>query len=272
MANSLPIHLFMDYGLVDELWTILKRDGTVVEKISEASAKIAGKTSFGVGDIWKWIAADLTAEISAEGSGKYAEKIQYTSIFRALLLRELIPAVSIIDSSNLEDIAELQPDAFVQVSCDQVDLVPLPTFASYTRQILLDSVDSTDGEPSQSVDSKFSYVDKYTVSERAFGFVHRLDDDRASSPLRRLWSSNQAVIGNALSMSNNDHVLAVGSLIDSEPEVLIFSVLKEDGLRRNLGAYAGGRPLVFFGQVALIHQGKRADLHVGVMPLSIALG
>src|SRR5882762_11856886 len=90
MSDVNSINLFLDEALVDELWTLAKRDGLLVEKVREASAKIAGKTKFGLGKLWQWMTADLEAQLSAEAAGTFSQKLQYTSVFRSLILPELI--------------------------------------------------------------------------------------------------------------------------------------------------------------------------------------
>jgi len=276
MSDSFPINLFLDEDLVDELWTMLKRDGIPVERVKEASLKVAGKTKFGLGKLWEWVTADMTAEISAEGGGKYSEKLQYTAMLRAMLLRELIPSITVIGSDNIEEISDLRQDAFVQIACGKVELIPLPTYAGFLRQYALHWLGKAaeeENEDRHDTNSAIAYLEKYTVSERALTFVGRLVDDESASPgLKRLWENTQTVLTNALSMSNNDHVLALASLSEIEPEVHIYAVLKESDLRRNLGAFSGSRSLLFFGQIATINDDGAGHFQLGIMPISVSLG
>ena len=63
MSDINSINLFLDENLVDELWTLAKRDGLLVEKVREASTKIAANVKFGLGKLWQWMTADLEAEL-----------------------------------------------------------------------------------------------------------------------------------------------------------------------------------------------------------------
>jgi hypothetical protein len=38
-----PIYIFLNEELVDEIWTLFKRDGIPIEKVKEASGKVAAK-------------------------------------------------------------------------------------------------------------------------------------------------------------------------------------------------------------------------------------
>ena len=136
MSDIHSISLFLDELLVDDLWTLAKRDGMVIEKVKEASAKVGGKAKFGLGKLWQWMTADLEAELTAEASGKYSQKLAFTSVFRALILPELIDGIARI-SNKQGSIEKLKQGDFVEIELDTLELVPLPTFGGFLKQMIV---------------------------------------------------------------------------------------------------------------------------------------
>lgn len=53
MSDINSINLFLDENLVDELWTLAKRDGLLGEKVREASTRIGANAKFGLGRLWQ---------------------------------------------------------------------------------------------------------------------------------------------------------------------------------------------------------------------------
>src|SRR5580765_8762265 len=131
MSNMQPISLFLDEQLVDELWTLAKREGIEIE------TKLGAKAKFGAGKLWQWMTAELKAELQGEGSGKFSRKLQITSVFRALVLPELIKDIARVGNGDSTSIDELEHGDFLEVQASTLELTPLPTFAAYIRQIAM---------------------------------------------------------------------------------------------------------------------------------------
>lgn len=270
MDVDLPIHLFIDQPLVDELWTMLKREAIPVERVEEASGKIAGKAKFGFGKIWSWLAADVSGEVGLDGSLKHTEHLQYTSLFRSLLLRELLPSVQRIDKDHPKNISALKHDSFVQITCNNVEIVPLPTYSAFFRQYALHGIGQSQEDADLDYEKVISFLEKYSISARAMDLVMRVEDKGNNSVgIRTLFDECENIITNALSMSNDDHTLILGSALGLRPAGLIFCVARDDSLRRNLGAFTGARNVTVFGQVATLDAGHG---HMGVLPVTISLG
>src|SRR5579862_1617345 len=85
MTTNLPIHLFIDELLVNELWTMIKREGLPQERVIEISAKIAAKGKFGFGKLWSWLAADVTGEVQGGVGWKSEDRLEFTALFKSLL-------------------------------------------------------------------------------------------------------------------------------------------------------------------------------------------
>lgn len=248
MSDIHSISLYLDESLVDELWTLAKRDGTVVEKVKEASAKVGGKAKFGLGKLWQWMTADIEAELSGELSGKYSQKLAYTSVFRALILPELIADIARI-SDRQTSVGELDHGDFVEIELDTVELVPLPTFAGFLKQAILSGVedDQADERAAVNFERARSFAETLTGAERALTFYMRATGDYKSPLLERLYNKSPDELFNALCMSKDDHVLA---LMESGSGISVLSVLEERYLKRNLAAFTVRRPMRVFGRVA----------------------
>lgn len=271
MSDVNSINLFLDEPLVDELWTLAKRDGLLVEKVREASVKVAGKSKFGIGKLWQWMTADIEAELKAEGGGTFSQKLQYTSIFRSLLLPELINDVAKVGGQNSKSIAELGNGVFVELETNTLELIPLPTFAGYLRQMMIHGASESEEQVNQALDfdTTLSYAEKLTSEQRALTFFLRLESESKSSLLQRLFANESEEVFNALCMSNDDHVLGVSDLPTDTGTATVFAVLEERFLKRNLAVFAVGRPIRIFGRVAYL---KKHNDVLGIQPVSIALG
>jgi hypothetical protein len=268
MSDINSINLFLDENLVDDLWTLAKRDGLLVEKVREASTKIAAKAKFGLGKLWQWMTADLEAELSAEAAGTISQKLQYTSIFRSMLLTELIGDVVRVGGQEGCPIDELAHGVFVEMETETLELAPLPTLAGFLR---LTALFGAGGEkPDLDFDKTISYLEKLTSAQRALSFQLRLAEDGGAPLIARLFETSTEEVFNALCMSNDDHVLGVSELsIDETTNVTVFAVLEERFLKRNLAVFAVGRAIRIFGRVAYY---KKDPNILGIQPVSIALG
>jgi len=278
MSSADALSLFVNEALVDELWTILKREGLPLEKVREVSAKVAGTAKFGLGKLWQWMATDSGAELKAEAEGKTSQTFQYTSAFRALLLPELLPEICKLHISDAERVKKLMVGNFVEITCDSIDLVPVPTLADFIRQYLFqesgkaqDEAESKDGAESDvGFERAFSVLEKYTSARRAFTFMNRLDGFFESKALKRLFDGESSEMLNALSTSNDDHTLAL-TISSDYGGTLVFSMLDERFLRRSLGVFSGNRQIRIFGNVAYLGTGTLSCLLLGIQPISVSL-
>lgn len=268
MADIGAINLFLDEALVDELWTLAKRDGIPIERVKEASAKIAAKSKFGLGKLWQWMTADLEAELSGEAAGKLSQKLQFTSIFRALVLPELIGDIARFDGVHESSIGDLEPGGFIEIETPTLELVPLPTFAGFLRQMTITAAGESqeDSQPELDLDKTLSFADRLTSAQRALTFVLRIQGGTRSSALARLYESESEEVFNALCMSNDDHVLGLSPLGTAPRGPIAFSVLEERYLKRHLAVFAVGRPIRFFGRVAYL-----SPKLLGIQAVSISL-
>jgi hypothetical protein len=273
LSDSLPIHLFLDENLVDELWSLATGKTIPVEKVNEIAAKVAAKAKFGLGDIWKLLGAGVSAEASGEGGFKTSEKSRYTAVLRALFLQEFVNTVDLTDLSEETDFSRLSVGTFVQIVGNNVELLPLPAHADFIRQSALHVLGKAyeNDKAMNEFDKMASYLEKYTASHKAFSFVSKIfDEERKSQLLDGLWSSDHLAIENALLMSDSDHVLLLALANSKKADVLLYSVVPEAGFRRNLAAYTGNRPILFFGRIASVNK-TDAQHQIGIAPIAISL-
>jgi hypothetical protein len=282
MIDVLPIHLFLNEALVDELWTLAKREGMTVERVKEAAAKLEAKGKFGFGKALSWLAADVSAELETGGSIKDQERLHYSSILRSILLRDLVTTVAVVEGSSSVQNA-LRIGAFIQVVCEHVEIIPVPTQAGYMRQLMMNHVGEAlhAMENSAEVADVMDLIEKLTSSHRSFAFAAKLEDDNSSSALgardeksaalEALSEANPSAIANALLMSNDDQVLILGVKQNARPNVVVFSTVPEAGLRRSLAIHSTGRPVLFFGQVADVRRSATGELLLGIVPIAIFL-
>lgn len=263
-----PIYIFLNEDLVDEVWTILKRDGIPVEKVREASGKAAAKAKFGLGNIWKWLASDLSMEVVGEVGGKTSQKISYTAFLRALMLPELIPDIyqGTIDFNTFES---LPTGTFISIDCEHLSIIPIPTYASFWRQRLLSNIPANDDTDS---DNSLIIIEKLTTFQKALTLEMLLhDEDGNQTILGVLWDSLSAEVANALILSNDDLYLLISQVHDASGPTFVISFIEERFLRRNLVGFTGGKPLKFFGQKAYSKELDQGGYIFGLNLLSVAL-
>jgi hypothetical protein len=274
MSEINSISVFLEESLVDDLWTIARRDGTTMEKVKEAATKVGGKAKFGVGKLWQWMTADMQAELAVEGSGKYSQKIQFSSVFRALMLPDLLDDIARVSSTE-GSLQDLSLGGFVEIEADTLELVPLPTFAGYIRQMTMAGAgEGTDEDKSPiDFDKIASFAEKFTAMERALTFHYRANDEDNGPPtlLHRLYNEGSEELFNALCMSKDDHVLALLEFSIDNSRVIVFSVVEERYLKRNLAVFTVKRPVRIFGRVAHLKKVGASDDFIGVEAISISL-
>jgi hypothetical protein len=272
--SDLP--LFLDERFIDELWIRVTREGLTTEELKEASQKIAAKVNIsGISGLLKHVFSlpDLNIGLDGELLRKGTEKIQINPLLRALLLPELIPdivSISCLDKSG--SFEKLTNGAFVRILCNNVALTPLPTLAAHIRYLTLKNVDDSKiTQPDQiSVDEIFKLVDNATNANRAITFDLRTDEEGsiADRLLHSLYESESVEVFNVLSVCNDDLSLIASSILLSDTEAVLFSVLEDRFVNRSLAAFIGQRPVGFFGQIAYVRDETTAPLGV---PRSIGL-
>jgi hypothetical protein len=117
-----------------------------------------------------------------------------------------------------------------------------------------------------------SIVEKMTG--RALTLVTKLEESQQSTSLWKLDEYLPSAIENALLASRGDQVLVIGSVagVETERNIILFSSVKEEGLRRDLAIYSGQSSHLYLGQVAQVHLDKDSDtVLVGIDPISIFL-
>ncbi len=272
MLDLHSINIFLDETLVDELWTLAKRDGMLVEKVREASTKVAAKASGKLGKLWEWLIADVEIELAAEAAGKYSQKLQFSSVFRALILPEILTEITRIRNAE-SSLEVLQPGDFIQIEADTLELVPLPTFAGFIRQMVISGAGAAKEEQGNGTDwdAAVPFAEKLTATQRAFTFYSRATgEDEYESLIKRFYDEESSEVFNALCMSNDDHVLAV-SRLSTDETVILFSVVEERYLRRNLAVFSVGRKVRVFGRIASTKDSRRGGHLIGIQAVSINL-
>lgn len=117
-----------------------------------------------------------------------------------------------------------------------------------------------------------SVVEKFTAEQKALTFYFRVTDEDRLSLVRRLYEEGSEELYNALCMSDDDYVLALLQLTANGTNVIIFSVLEERYLKRNLAVFSVNRLIRMFGRLAYVkHLESSGDLLVGIQSVSIAL-
>jgi hypothetical protein len=189
-----------------------------------------------------------------------------------MILPEIIGDIATIGRQEKTTISELSPGDFVEFETSTLELVPLPTFAAYARQVaIVEAGQEAAGKPHRKFDvnEQISFAEKSTSANRALTFLDRLQsEEHPSELLIELFESDSGELFNALAMSNDDHVLALSTLPTGDGQILVFSVIEERYLKRNLAVFTIERPIRFFGRVAYIE----GHTFLGIQSVCIALG
>lgn len=287
MPTNQPIYLYLNELLVDETWIAIKRDGIPAERITQATANAKAKTTFGLGNIWTWLAADLKAEVSVEGSGAWSQKFTQTAFLRAILLPELLGGTTEqpLDGNTLKN---LSIGTFLNLACDESLLVHIPTLADVVRNELLEQMiekaaneaNSAEGGSASIVplanklELMTALIDKRTASRKGVAFDKLLHDEKGFPTfLWHLYSNFlKSEFMNAMCMSNDDQVLLLSTLTNVKPHSVVIAFLEEKNLRRNLAGYTGDRPVQIFGKLASRREIRgSSEFIIGIDAISIAL-
>jgi hypothetical protein len=219
--------------------------------------------------IWQWLASGLDIEASAGAEASRSVEVQYTSVFRALFLSELIENISRFSLGKDDSVTRLKPGTFIEVTSKMLQLIPLPTFASLS---LYDAITAFDEQSSPVLDPDKAVLlaEKFAGGQRALAF--RMHMQEGDSLLSRLFRQAPEEYFNALIMSKDDHVIAIAADDVENPTAIVFTLLEERYLRRNNSVFVGTRPVVFFGQLGFLSPGddKKPAL-IGIECISISL-
>lgn len=258
MLSIKEIPIFFNEKFVDELWVRLKREGLTIEKVKEASDKVAAKgTLGGLGKLWSLVLPDIGAELSGEHAIKRTEKQEIGSMLRGLLMPELIPDLAEIPNLNRPpSFNDLSQGVFARITCDNIAMTPLPTFAAFARQLFLDNLNEQEEDEKMSPLDLLKVVDTVFGSNRALTLLTRTKEGKMGAPaLVALMKSESDEIHNALSVCNDDLMLVASSIQIEGRHTVVFAVLEEEFVNRSLVAFIGKRPVTFFGQIAYLKLG-----------------
>lgn len=263
-----PIFIFLNEVLVDEIWTLFKRDGIPIEKVKSATGKVAVKAKFGLGKLLEWLAADITTEASLSGEGTISQKVNYTSFLRALMLPEIID--SIYQETNPSKIAlqNLPVGTFIDIECTHLSFLPIPTYSSYMRQVLMSAIDE---QKEESTDVTLSLIEKATASQKSLTLNALLYNEHGNTPLGDLWHDLLDEVSNALTMSNDDQFMLVSQVLNADSKVLVVSFVEEKFIKKNLAGFSGNRPIQVFGRTVYSKELENTGLVLGIDAISVAL-
>jgi hypothetical protein len=251
-TNEIPF--FLDVEFIDELWVRLRREGVPEEKLVEASSKVSAKAKLGgLGKLWDILLPDVSAELSGEINRKESEKLVLPAMLRALLIPELIQEVVHISAQDGKDDFDNPTELgmFAKITCQNAAITPLPTFSSYIRQMAYSSASEVNVESEAlGIESALKLVDSATSMGRALTFAMRTDDQSGDRVLADLKNIDSDEILNALCASNDDLSLIASRARIAGGDCIVFSVVDEKFLRRNMAAFIGNRGISYFGQVA----------------------
>ena len=244
------------------------------EDVREASTRVATRAKFGgFGKLWDMLLPEIEAEITGETARKATQKFEINSVLRALVLPELIPKmVELSYAVKGTSLDSLSNGAFVRITCDNIALTPLPTYASYMRQLAVQNAHWDDEHGDEySAEEALKLLDRVTMSNRAITFAMRTEGKNAPKSLSLLINSESDEISNALAACEDDQYLVASTFVLAGVDAVVFTVLEQKFVKRTLTAFIGNRPVSYFGQVAHLNVGKSEADFVGIRAAAISL-
>jgi hypothetical protein len=275
MLSVGDIPIFLNEDFIDELWIRIKRAGLTKERIEEASTRVGARAKLGgLGKLWDLLLPDIGAEISGETDRKSSQRLEINSVLRALFLPELIPEIlDVSEGAQLSSVGAVLQGSFARIICDNIAMTPIPTLASYLRQLAYEShMENADEKDAKvSIPAALKMLDSVTSSNRAMAFAIRTNaQQHGPASLVTLMRCAEEEMLNALSVCQDDHYLAASTL-GAVADVVVFSVLDEGFVKRSLIAFSGIRPVSYFGQVAYRSQSSDGTTLVGIRAAAISL-
>lgn len=271
MNTNQQILLYVNEAAVDEIWVSLKRSGVPTERVQAAVAKVSGTAKFGLGKVWSWLATDLNLEATGAAETSFTQKLAHTAVLRALLLQELLVGSPDTTYSNTFNIESNQVQNFVRMICTDSYIIPIPTIATFSLQMMLAAIVDGD-EADQDISKVADLYQKMAANRRAFAFYTEIfKSENKKNSFHMLFDELESEFMNAMALSNDDQLLFLSPASTDRESVLCMSFMDEKYLRRNLVGFTGNRPVDVFGRIAMARILNNGTRVIGVDPISIAL-
>jgi len=174
---GVPTLAYIDGGLIDELWMLLKRDGVPTERLNKAKAAVSGKVSYslGAGHLVSWLIGDLKGEAGGQLDGEETVKTTYAAPARLLLIQELLSSIRYAKLEQHDAIAHLTVNDFVDIECPALSLTLLPRYGDYAHICMANELAEErsghdDVTPRDRYELVAKHVEKFSTQSTAFSF------------------------------------------------------------------------------------------------------